>query len=166
MVCFLLRLWLTFSRPFCCDIMRKRVAVLGSTGSIGRSALDVAAMHTDLFDVTVLACANNVVRLAHQIQTFRPEMAVVLTEERADELKSILDGMEGDIRHVDIVWGEDGYAMAASHEMVDAVLLAMVSVKPTASPPIILRVRAACSLMVQDFAESVNTGLAYPVMVP
>ncbi|WP_080799598.1 1-deoxy-D-xylulose-5-phosphate reductoisomerase [Desulfamplus magnetovallimortis] len=106
--------------------MKKRVAVLGSTGSIGRSALDVAAMHPDLFDVTVLACANNVVRLAHQIQTFKPEMAVVLTEERADELKSILDGMQEDIRQVDIVWGEDGYAMAASHEMADAVLLAMV----------------------------------------
>ncbi|MBF0231545.1 MAG: 1-deoxy-D-xylulose-5-phosphate reductoisomerase, partial [Desulfamplus sp.] len=69
---------------------KRRLSVLGSTGSIGRNALQIAAMHPDRFDVTVLAAANNVRLLARQIQIFKPEIAVVLNSERAYELKKIL----------------------------------------------------------------------------
>ena len=102
----------------------KKISILGSTGSIGKRALDIVAMHADRFDVTVLAAANNVDRLAQQIKRFKPRITVVLNEQRADELKSLLNHNHS--CNVEILWGEEGYALAASHEDVDAVLLAMV----------------------------------------
>lgn len=113
----------------------KRLSILGSTGSIGRNALEIAAMHPDRFDVTVLAAANNVNLLARQIAIFRPQIAVVLNRERADLLRTLLSSHEidsnnqiggGPLHDVEICWGDKGYAMAASHENVDTVLLAMV----------------------------------------
>lgn len=71
-------------------IGKKKLSILGSTGSIGRNALKIAAMHPDRFDVTVLAAAHNVKLLAEQIREFQPEVAVVLNSERAEELKFLL----------------------------------------------------------------------------
>lgn len=110
----------------------KRLSILGSTGSIGRNALKIAAMHPDRFDVTVLAAGNNINLLAEQISLFRPDIAVVLNSERADLLRSLLssNGNKGSncsyLRDIEILWGEKGYTLAASHENVDTVLLAMV----------------------------------------
>ena len=103
-------------------MMMKRLSILGSTGSIGTSALDVVFMHPDLFDVRVLAAATNVDLLARQIRTFQPETVVVIDELHADRLKRLLGGS----RLPEIVFGDQGYAHGASHENVDLVLLAMV----------------------------------------
>ncbi len=100
----------------------KSLSILGSTGSIGTSALEIAAMHPDRFKISVLAAANNIERLAEQILVFKPEIAVVLTEARARSLKDILPGNHG----VEILFGDEGYALAANHGSVDTVLLAMV----------------------------------------
>jgi len=113
----------------------KRLSILGSTGSIGKNALKIAAMYPDRFNVTVLAAANNVNLLAEQIEIFRPQIAVVLNSERADLLKTLLSSHDMrrsnqrggcPIHEVEICWGDRGYALAASHENVDTVLLAMV----------------------------------------
>ncbi len=99
-----------------------RLSILGSTGSIGKSALDIAALYPDRFDVTVLAGANNTHLLARQIRQFKPDIAVVINSDRASELKGLLKG-ENQPR---ILHGDEGYAEAAAHENADTVLLAMV----------------------------------------
>ncbi|MBF0411347.1 MAG: 1-deoxy-D-xylulose-5-phosphate reductoisomerase [Desulfamplus sp.] len=105
----------------------KRVSILGSTGSIGRNALEVIAMHPDKFQVAALAAANSVTLLAEQIRVFNPEIAVVLNRERAEELKTILqsDILKKRVK-TDIYSGDDGYNVAASYKNSDTVLLAMV----------------------------------------
>jgi len=102
--------------------MMKRLSILGSTGSIGTSALDVVSMHPDLFNVRVLAAATNVNLLARQIRLFKPETVVVIDELHANRLRACLSGKE----IPEIVFGHGGYIYAASHENVDLVLLAMV----------------------------------------
>lgn len=100
----------------------KQLSILGATGSIGESALAVVQRHPDRFRVRILAAANNVVLLARQIISFRPDLAVVLTREKALELQELLP----DPSAVKILWGDEGYRIAATHDMVDTVLLAMV----------------------------------------
>lgn len=79
----------------------KRIAILGSTGSIGTQALDIIENNRDLFKVTVLSCGCRVEELSAQISRFKPEMAVVAKEGDAFLLKKrhpdleILVGMEG-----------------------------------------------------------------------
>lgn len=100
----------------------RHLSILGSTGSIGQSALTVVARHPHRFNVRILAAANNVTLLAQQISIFNPDLVVVFTREKARELKNFIS----DTSSVDILWGEKGYLVAASHDMVDTVLLAMV----------------------------------------
>ncbi len=100
----------------------KNLSILGSTGSIGCNTLKIAEMFRDRFEITALAAANNVELLAKQIETFRPEIAVVLNENRALELKNVLPSSSG----VEILHGEDGYRSAATHGSVDMVVTAMV----------------------------------------
>ena len=100
----------------------KNLSILGCTGSIGRSALAVVARHPRRFNVRILAAANNVTLLAEQIDVFKPDMVVVYSQEKARELEERVSGMSP----VEILWGEEGYLVAASHAMVDTVLLAMV----------------------------------------
>lgn len=102
--------------------MTKRLAILGSTGSIGLSALDVVAARPNDFDVVSLTAARSVEALASQIQTFRPKVAAVATAEAAKELKSLLKLDTG----VNIVHGAQGYLEAAAGCGADMVLSAMV----------------------------------------
>ncbi|SMC76281.1 1-deoxy-D-xylulose 5-phosphate reductoisomerase [Desulfocicer vacuolatum DSM 3385] len=100
----------------------RQLSILGSTGSIGQSALAVVARYPHRFNVRILAAANNVTLLARQIEMFAPDMVAVINREKARELKSLIP----DTSSVDVLWGEKGYLVAASHDMVDTVLLAMV----------------------------------------
>ncbi len=100
----------------------KNLSILGCTGSIGRSALAVVARHPRRFNVRILAAANNVNLLAEQIAVFKPDMAVVYSREKARELEALISRSTP----VEILWGEEGYLVAASDSMVDTVLLAMV----------------------------------------
>ncbi|MEN6617028.1 MAG: 1-deoxy-D-xylulose-5-phosphate reductoisomerase, partial [Syntrophorhabdus sp.] len=62
--------------------MKKRVIILGSTGSIGTATLEVIANHPQSFDVAGLACASNIELLNEQIDRFRPKMVCVFDPER------------------------------------------------------------------------------------
>ncbi|MCC7270324.1 MAG: 1-deoxy-D-xylulose-5-phosphate reductoisomerase, partial [Rhodocyclaceae bacterium] len=68
---------------------RQKLVVLGATGSIGVSTLDVVARHPDRFEVLALSAQNKIDRLAEQCRQFHPRYAVVGSENAA----SILDGM-------------------------------------------------------------------------
>ena len=100
----------------------KNLAVLGSTGSIGRNTLKIAEMFPERFSIKALTCAENIEVLASQIEVFHPEAVAVLNEDYAAKLKDLLP--EGTI--VQIFWGNDGYCKAACLESVNMVVAAMV----------------------------------------
>jgi 1-deoxy-D-xylulose-5-phosphate reductoisomerase len=110
----------------------RRLSILGSTGSIGRSALGIVQMFPERFCVKALAAKRNLTLLADQIRTFQPEVAAVFDEDRRRELKSLLPGG----CRTRILHGESGYAAAAACESADLTLIAIVGaagLRPTLS---------------------------------
>lgn len=101
------------------------MAILGSTGSIGTSALDVIARFPGRFRVVALAAGQRVAELAAQVEQFRPELVAVATGEAAADLR-------GRLAHLDrppaIVTGSAGLAAVAAHPDADAVLTAVVGI--------------------------------------
>ncbi len=73
----------------------KRISLLGSTGSIGCSTLDVIGSYPDEFAVTALAAGRNIALLKNQIERFRPRLAAVIDEEHACELRRLLNASIG-----------------------------------------------------------------------
>jgi 1-deoxy-D-xylulose-5-phosphate reductoisomerase len=97
----------------------KRLAILGSTGSIGTQALDVVGRYPDRFQVLALAAGRNAARLTEQVRRFRPRLVAVADEAAARELRGALPP------GVELVAGEAGAVAAASHPEVDLVLAAI-----------------------------------------
>jgi 1-deoxy-D-xylulose-5-phosphate reductoisomerase len=100
----------------------KRISLLGSTGSIGVSTLDVIGAHPDRFEVSALAAGRNVALLAEQIERFRPRLAAVIDESHAGELR----GRLGRASSTTVLSGAEGYREAAAIAGADMVVSAMV----------------------------------------
>jgi 1-deoxy-D-xylulose-5-phosphate reductoisomerase len=100
----------------------KNLSILGSTGSIGRNALEIVAKFPERYTVRALAAKNNTRLLARQVKEFAPELAVVFDETRALELKRMLSSGP----KIEIMYGQDGYRTAANHDSVDMVVTAVV----------------------------------------
>ncbi len=100
----------------------KKIAILGSTGSIGTNALDVVAQRPDLFEVVSLAAARSVDTLAVQARKHKPRLIVVLDGEAAQRLKELLPA---DLARR-VVHGPAGYLEAVISAGADVVLSAMV----------------------------------------
>lgn len=106
----------------------KRIAILGSTGSIGTQTLDVISKKEDL-EVTGLAAGSNITMLEQQIRQFHPKLAAVGDEKKAQELREkvadtdckVLGGMEGLMEMA---------AMEASDILVTAIV-GMIGIRPT-----------------------------------
>ena len=100
----------------------KALSILGSTGSIGRNALEIARRFPDRFTVKALAAKRSVALLAEQIREFTPEAAAVFDESTARQLGSLLPaGCRTRILH-----GEEGYRAVAAWESAQTTLAAMV----------------------------------------
>ena len=97
----------------------KRLGILGSTGSIGRSALAVVEAHADRLEVVALAAGENAPRLAEQIARHRPRLVGVASQAARVEL----EGRLGDSRPA-VVVGADSLVAVATHPDVDLVLCA------------------------------------------
>lgn len=80
----------------------KRIALLGSTGSIGTQTLDVVRLHPERFRITAVAAGRNVDLVRKQIEEFSPEIAAVHTKEDAETLQAEYGG------RMRIVWGHGG----------------------------------------------------------
>ena len=107
----------------------KKIALLGSTGSIGTQTLDVVRHYPNDFQVTALAASSNITRLEEQRREFKPKMAVVFNEAKALELKHNIRDLE-----VEVLSGMDGLLAAATEESADIVLTAvvgMIGIRPT-----------------------------------
>ncbi len=102
------------------DAQMKRIAILGSTGSIGRSALAVVAAHPDRLRVVGLAAGGNVDRFAAQVAAVRPQVISLAGREALDRLRAsgtLADGVTAGC-------GDDGLTAVATHPDVDLVLCA------------------------------------------
>ena len=97
----------------------KRLAILGSTGSVGVQALDVVSRAPERFQVTTLAAGRNAERLAEQARKHRPRLVAVADEAAARRLREVVP------RGVEVVAGEAGVVAAAAHPDVDLVLAAI-----------------------------------------
>jgi len=100
----------------------KNIAVLGSTGSVGVSTLDVIRNNPSRFKIIALAAGRNVNLLKDQIEEFAPRIVAVIDEAHAQKLKAILNPSLG----TDILFGEEGYREVAAMREVTMVLSAMV----------------------------------------
>ncbi|AMX02223.1 1-deoxy-D-xylulose-5-phosphate reductoisomerase [Microbulbifer thermotolerans] len=99
------------------------VSVLGSTGSIGVSTLDVLARHPQRYAVHALTARGRIAELAQQCRRFKPRFAVVATEKGAAELRQLL---ADESSSVEILWGSEGLCQVASDPQVDVVMAAIV----------------------------------------
>jgi 1-deoxy-D-xylulose-5-phosphate reductoisomerase len=99
----------------------RRIAILGSTGSVGTNALQVIREHPGRFRVTALAAGRNVERLAAQVREFRPALVSVADAGAAEALVALL---RGDAPRV--VYGEEGACQVAAAPDTDRVVAAMV----------------------------------------
>lgn len=99
----------------------QRLVILGSTGSVGTSTLDVVARHPERFEVVGLSAFQRVDELAAQCRTFRPRVAVVPTEARAAELRAAITGTPTEVRV-----GADALCEMAAAPEVDSVMAAIV----------------------------------------
>ena len=98
----------------------KRIAILGSTGSIGQSALAVIDAHADRLQIVGLAAGENAERLAAQVARYRPRVAAMASGDAIDRLRRI--GAVGETTLAGA--GRDGLVAVASHPDVDIVLCA------------------------------------------
>jgi len=100
----------------------KRIAILGSTGTIGVQALEVLSQ-LDTYEVVALAAGRNVERLAEQIRRYRPKLVGVADEEARRALRELVPG-----ERVDIVVGDEGLVACAAYPS-DVVLNAVVGAR-------------------------------------
>ena len=101
-----------------------RIAILGSTGSIGESALSVVEAHRDRVSVVALAAGHNTTRLAEQVRKYRPALVSVATDQGLAELTSQLSLSPGGAERPATGVGANGLLAAATHPDVDLVLCA------------------------------------------
>ena len=103
------------------------VSILGSTGSIGRQSLDIIE-HLQI-PVAALTAGSNVERMAQQCRKYRPALAVMATQEAAQQLQDVISDLP-----VRIAYGEAGLIEAATMPQADCVITAvvgMLGLKPT-----------------------------------
>ena len=99
----------------------KKIAILGSTGSIGTQTLDVVREHSDELQVVALAAGSNKERLKEQIKEFHPKLVSLSDEKKAQELKEELAGEQ-----VEVVCGMEGLIEVAGVDSADVVVTAVV----------------------------------------
>jgi len=109
----------------------RQITILGSTGSIGESTLDVIARHPDRFQVFALTANRNVEKMLSQCQRFRPRYAVMLDVESAEQLAKAIQTAEID---TEVLSGIESLEEVASLPEVNAVMAAIVGaagIRPT-----------------------------------
>jgi 1-deoxy-D-xylulose-5-phosphate reductoisomerase len=109
--------------------MKKKIAILGSTGSIGTQALEVIEQHNDLFEVDILTARNNTDLLIEQALRYKPNTVVIGNEEKYDDVNNVL--FEHDIK---VYAGDKAIEQIVESTEIDIVLVALVGfagLKPT-----------------------------------
>src|SRR5437667_8116235 len=104
----------------------RRIAILGSTGSIGRSTLDVIESYPERFQIVALAAGRNLETALEQVRRWKPQLVSVAAEEDAQTFRKSLkaSGISG----VEVVYGSAGTVRVATHPDADCVVSAIVGV--------------------------------------
>ena len=108
--------------------MKKRVAILGSTGSIGTQALDILSLYPERYEIKALGAYQNIDLMAKQVEKYSPDLVVLIDEEKADELRSRVDSK------IKVDSGTEALIELAASDNIDIVLIAIVGIaglKPT-----------------------------------
>ena len=126
-------------------ISKSRVTVLGSTGSVGVSTLDVIARHPEHFEVFALSAATRVDELLAQCQRFKPRFAVMSSAAHAAQLA---DRLRGNDIPTQVLNSPDALERIAAHEEVDAVMAAIVGA--AGLPPCLAAARAGKRLLLAN----------------
>jgi len=105
----------------------KKVAIFGSTGSIGESTLNVIRENPDLFDVVTLVAGKNIEKLMKQIEEFHPKNVYIISEKNANKIKELY-------KDINVFYGENG--MEEISQLVDfdisvSALVGIAGLKPT-----------------------------------
>lgn len=106
----------------------KKIAILGSTGSIGTQTLEIVRNNKDL-QVTALAAGRNVELLEKQVREFHPSLVAVWDEKDALDFKNRVSDLS-----LEVVWGMDGLLQVAEHEPSEVLVTAivgMIGIQPT-----------------------------------
>jgi len=136
----------------------KKLSILGSTGSIGVSTLEIVAAHPDRFQVIALTAGKNLELLASQIRQFSPRIAAVASEADVPRLKELCDGLK-----VEILGGVQGLVTAATAdetEMVVAAIVGAAGLVPTAAA-----IRAGKDIALANKETLVTAGHIFMEMV-
>ncbi len=134
------------------------VAVLGSTGSVGESTLDVLARHPDRFKLVALGANRNVAKLAAQVLRWRPAYAVLADENAARELVQTLGAQAPGTR---VLAGQDGLIEIATLSETDCVMAAIVGA--AGLPSTLAAARAGKRLLLANKESLVMAGAAVDV---
>lgn len=108
---------------------QRRIAILGSTGSIGTQTLEVVDRHSEKLAVEVLTCNSNAQLLIEQAAKYKPNVVVIANENRYDEVFAALDPL-----NIKVYAGENAISSVVQMENIDIVLTALVGysgLKPT-----------------------------------
>ena len=129
----------------------KRLAVLGSTGSIGVTTLAVVEQFPERFRVVTLAAGKNLERLREQVMKFQPELVSLSSAESARELRAQLPHFRGEI-----LWGAEGLTAAAVYGEADMVISALVGA--AGLPPTLAAIQAGKDIALANKEALVISG--------
>jgi 1-deoxy-D-xylulose-5-phosphate reductoisomerase len=101
----------------------KAITLLGSTGSIGTQTLDIVRQHPNRFRIVGIAAGSNVELLAQQVQEFRPEIVAIANQEKFQELKEALSGLD---YQPQLLAGEEGLVEVARYGDAESVVTGIV----------------------------------------
>ncbi len=132
----------------------QQITVLGATGSIGCSTLDVIARHPDDYEVFALTAHSRLDELAQLCRRFRPRYAVVASAADAQRLQQQLSGLDCEVLH-----GEQGLCQVANASEVDAVMAAIVGAAGLA--PTLAAVRAGKKVLLANKEALVMSGALF-----
>ena len=110
--------------------MSQKLAILGSTGSIGTQTLDIVSQNPDDLQVVAMSCGKNIDLFEKQIRKYTPSLVSIANEDLAKDLKTRLSDMD----NIEIVYGMEGLIAVATYDKADTVVTAvvgMIGVQPT-----------------------------------
>lgn len=144
--------------------MKKRICILGSTGSIGTQALDVIEQHSDLYEAYVLTAYNNADLIIEQARKYNPEAVVIANEKNYDKVKDALSDLP-----IKVYAGAKALCDVVQDQNVDIVLASMVGfagLEPTIAAIKAKKVIALANKETLVVAGGLITKLANEYQVP
>lgn len=144
--------------------MKRKLAILGSTGSIGTQALEVVREHNDKFEVYAITANNSIDLLIQQAREFQPEVVVIANDAKYEELKNALSDLP-----IKVWSGMDSIVQVVQSEPIDIVLTAMVGyagLEPTISAIKAKKTIALANKETLVVAGELIMGLAMEYKVP